>query len=487
MAQPPGKTIAIATAFPAPDVTGNPPDTQIAVGERYIVAMNNDGLFVWDKLQFDKPHPKVSPDYTYPLKGDSYGQHGIFPTRQYKDNNNQVVTEAVTDPWLLYDPASKRWIASALVFSRGTAPSTIWLAISPQNNPEGQWTVKQVATPNQEPFLHDQPKIALTRDKILVGWSDFRWNEGVWQYVGGSWAAFSSAAALGNNTVVYGTGPDGPNPCQPYPIPARGDGSSDTAYLLSTVYPDSGEGCNGRDVFGNVIATPTPEPPLDPKGSPHAGNVLTVVRVEGVPPDIAVSEQNLPVNAYSAAAGMKQKGAHGAPSLLDGGDTKILSAFLVGQEIWAAANGACVDKLGMPSHGCFRLFGVLVNASGPLKATTGQDVNIAMHDRDILYPALAFNSEGAIFAAIQGSLDQDDAHLGAGVFARLQAHSDYGVVMFAKGAGILTCPDATPTRIGDYSGADRDPSSPNDVWVALEVSTRSGCHQGATIAKVTFR
>jgi hypothetical protein len=423
--------------------------------------MNNDGFVVWYKANITKV-------FKYAIAGKSQDA-GLFP------GGNDVI---VGDPWVVYDRPSHRWVVTAMVF--GSVVPAIYVAVSQPDDPRLDWTVRELVQGNG--FLHDQPKFALTADKLVIAWTDYGWNEDESRYstyLGGQWAAFKRSDILsGSAGRLAGSGLS-ENPCKGNPYPVRGDGSQSIAYVVATVYPDADRACN-RGPISHV----------DPAPTGLQGNDLKIDVVQGLPPSLKIRQYDLAVTPYSAPPGADVSKTN-APDAFDTGDTRILSAVAGSSSIWAAANGACkqktlaggpADATPPPSKGCFRLFHVAI--SRPVHILP--DNNIANVDRNLLFPALTIGKGGAIFAAVQESFDKLD--LAAAVFGLFPNHPDeWQLLTYAKGVGTINCPDQNDynlTRIGDYSGADSDPSDPNVVWLALEIASGSGCDQGSAIAKI---
>ena len=436
------RNVAVDMTFAGDSENLVPPDAQLAVGLTQVLEMDNGNVTVWNKTSA-LPHRAVA---TFPLQAGLGAIGGLMPA---------PALHSVGDPWVIYDIASHRWIATAMVFQKGV-DSSIQLAISPPDNPLGGWTIRTLVPSTGA--LHDQPKIALTDDKLIIAWTDFD-SEGT--YLGGSWAAFSKAAVLNSSDELIGQGVTKPDLCEPNPIPAKNQSAGTTGYILSTVYPDADPQC-----FGAAIPLPTE----------HTGNDIKVTVVDGLPPALKFQSVDLKTAEYSAPPDVFQLDSE---TPLSGGDTRLLSAVWQNGKLWAAANGSCKVSGADSARGCFRLFEIATYGTVRML----QDINVAIKDRDILYPSLSVDGSGNVFAAVaQVSASR---YLGAAVFARVAFHSDWQLLTYAQGSGKLECGDS-PTRIGDYSGADHDPVAQNSIWLAVEVPSGPGCHQGSSISKVSI-
>src|SRR5262249_8794592 len=76
-----------------------------------------------------------------------------------------------SDPRVIYDSDSGRWFASGVAFIPPTYASKVVLAVSSSSDATGTWFQYTAAdSPN---LTHDQPKIGISADKLVVSWNDF--------------------------------------------------------------------------------------------------------------------------------------------------------------------------------------------------------------------------------------------------------------------------------------------------------------------------
>lgn len=438
------RSVAIDAEFSGNAENLVPPDTQLAVGTSQVVEMDNGSITVYSKTTM----PPQAPLGSFALQAQPNGDGGLVAAPQ---------GYLVGDPWITYDAVSHRWIASAMVFQENGSDSWIELAVSQPDDALGDWSVRTLVPSTGN--LHDQPKLALTDDKLIVAWTDF---DSSGTYVGGSWVAFSKNDVLNSTAALTGQGIPSPDPCQPNPVPAKVQSAGTTAYVLAAVFPDADPHCIGIGV--QVPAANT-------------GDDVKLTVIDGVPPSLSYRTVDLQVAPYSAPPDVTQKSSE---TELSGGDTRLLSAVWQNGKLWAAGNGSCKINGEAAARGCFRLLQIATTGSIRLLS----DVNVAIRDRNIFYPSLSMDSAGNVFAAV--AQVGPDRYLGAAVFTRIAFHTDWLLLTYAQGNGELVCGTDPTTRIGDYSGADRDPSAPNSVWLAVEVPTAAGCHQGSSIGKVSI-
>jgi hypothetical protein len=132
-----------ASSVPGLGDRGIPPDTQLAVGPKYVVEFVNTSGEVFTHsgtsvLTFDLGS----------LFSGVPGQGG--------------------DPKIVYDAGSGRFFASYISsFVRPDGASEVDLAVT--NNPTGTWDVYDV---HNEGVLQDQPKLGVSSDKITMAWND---------------------------------------------------------------------------------------------------------------------------------------------------------------------------------------------------------------------------------------------------------------------------------------------------------------------------
>src|SRR5258708_5556623 len=77
--------------------------------------------------------------------------------------------QTYSDPRVVFDAPSGRWFATGLSFTSSYG-SQIYIAVSSTGDPSGLWTVYNGDFSST--VLHDQPKIGLSADKVLMAWND---------------------------------------------------------------------------------------------------------------------------------------------------------------------------------------------------------------------------------------------------------------------------------------------------------------------------
>jgi hypothetical protein len=122
---------------------GIPPDTQLAVGPKYVAEFVN-------------------------TSGEVFTHSGVAVTTFDLGSLFSGVPGQGGDPKIVYDAGSGEWFASYIAsFVRPDGASQVDLAVT--NNPTGTWYVYDV---HNEGVLQDQPKLGFSSDKITLAWND---------------------------------------------------------------------------------------------------------------------------------------------------------------------------------------------------------------------------------------------------------------------------------------------------------------------------
>jgi Abnormal spindle-like microcephaly-assoc'd, ASPM-SPD-2-Hydin len=404
------------------DVT--PPDTQLAAGPTSLLETLNDSGSVWSKTgglveAFDL---------------------GVFfqvPSGSY-----------FSDPRVLYDAPTGRWFISGLSFTPPSYGSVVYLAVSSTSDPTGLWTV--YSADSSPDTLHDQPKIGVSADKVVMSWNDFLNASAfagettfVWQK--------SQLLAASPTVAIAGVVEDGSRQ-SPVPAQALGYTSSDTnAYI---VYNNNLCFFCGGASIGVLTVT----------GTPVQGNVTW-------------TESDPGIAATSTPPSADQPGA---PSSIATNDDRFLTAVVQGGTLWTSGNDACVPNGDSSTRPCARFIAVTV----PADAVT-QDFDLASTGAGVYYPAVGLDSSGNMLATY--SISSTSLYPGVRVIA------ESGGVFLAgqtvkNGEALYddtTCFGVSPpSRWGDYASAAVDTSTTGDVWLTGEyaavssLTATNGCAWG---------
>ncbi|MGH9060360.1 MAG: hypothetical protein ACRDZY_12725, partial [Acidimicrobiales bacterium] len=123
-----------------------PPDTQVAVGAGEVLELVN-------------------------VTGAVYSKTGGMLSRFGLDSFFGVPAGYhVSDPWVVWDQADRRWFASATSFN-SSGDSKVYLAVSRTADATGAWNVTLVAS--GKGMLDDQPKLGVAGTTLLLTWNVF--------------------------------------------------------------------------------------------------------------------------------------------------------------------------------------------------------------------------------------------------------------------------------------------------------------------------
>jgi hypothetical protein len=123
-----------------------PPDTDGAVGPNHIVTMLNSQVRVHDRGGREIVTTTLK-SFWMKVSGDLF----------------------VSDPHIEYDPATGRWITSAVAFSFAVKDSSVLVGASQTGDPAGTWNLyRMLADPDTSLLFADFPTLGFNRDWIAV-------------------------------------------------------------------------------------------------------------------------------------------------------------------------------------------------------------------------------------------------------------------------------------------------------------------------------
>jgi hypothetical protein len=414
-----------------PDQNVTPPDTDLAAGPNDVVELINDSGSVWSKSGAVRD--------TFDLNNPG----GTNTTRLFPVPSNEVFS----DPRVLYDAPSGRWFASGLSFDPATLASQVYVAVSPGSDPTASWTVY---TTGDSSLLHDQPKLGVSGDKVVVAWNDFALGQ---FFQGGTILVVQKsdmlAGALSASAAIRG-----PDSSLPGPDPAQ-----ELAYgTYSNAYVVSNQGFGTAALFTIT-------------GTPALGTV-------------AYGSSSLGIGSTSTPPNADQPGA---PGSIATNDDRFLGAVWQGGALWTSANDACTPSGDTATRPCARLVQLSTSGAGVL-----QSFDLASTGAGLYYPAVTVDGAGNMFATY--TLSSASLYPGArvigqssGVLSPGQTAKTGEALYDDTRCGI----NATPSRWGDYSAAATDPQDPSTVWLGAEyaassASTAAGCDWATWAEKVTL-
>ena len=395
-----------ATLLGLNDVTSGgfePPDTQVAAGPGFVVEMVNLAERVWS----------TSTGTPQLLKSQSLPAFFGVPNDQ------------LTDPRIVYDASTGRWLASIA----DEETDGVLLAVSRTGDPTGGWSIHSFVAPG----CADQPRLGLS-DTVVVLAADVFANcgeAGPAPVVGGElWVVnkrqlLSDAAAVASTTY-------GPDPAYSSLAPVQSLSSTSTEYVVSVDTPSS--------------------------------RVVHLLAVDGTPPAaVAVREiATLPISPLQQPPPARQPNAPGVavtPALATN-DDRVLDAVWENGKLWLSANTGCTPA----GDSFFRTCARLIELSTAGTPSVDWDSDLGFPGAYLFYPAIRPDSSGNLVIVV--------GEVSPTVLPEL-------LVLARTPDGTFTAPTVVAQgvsphlglRYGDYFGAARDGGNPKVIWVAGEAGT----------------
>ena len=452
-----------------------PPDTTVVAGNGDEIEITNGLLEIITSNGTVTANPEpISLLINQSLSNNNYGLGSCLATNfAYSDAN-------FTDPWTLFDPATKTFYISIMyLFKSPCAISTpsqsyliddaaIIIASSPGST-SGTWSTTwvlpqntdTVTTPSENAF--DQPKLGQTNADILLAATDFpsglagNTTDGtqVFEISKNALTQASSQAQVlpssSINTMGY----------ELYPIPGAislSDPSSSIGYIFANNSPDIGQAPNfTANLYAQEI-TGLCAPQLL---SACANNVA------------------IAMNPTTALL-LDEPGGIPQPSTsytIDPNDDRILSSSLSGGTLWLSMNDTVQNSVANSSEpylSAGRLVKLSLGSGGQLALLAQIDPTFTYQGSptDLYYPAVQAMPDGsaiisASMSSVGGGLDPS-----AGYFGVTPGLGVTGFQFTAMGSDQLQCgalngSNCPMARFGDYSGIALDPST-RIVYAAAE-------------------
>jgi hypothetical protein len=364
-------------------------------------------------------------------------------------------TDSVSDPRVLFDAASGRWLISTttfspisdaswnLLFSLGNDPtSTNWecliIPTSKIHNPDG-------STGN----FPDFPKVGINSNKVVLTGDAFSPVGSGYKFQGTEFVVINKSELLSGTVSAALFTPD------------QGDFAIEPAQQINS----------STDPFYMAAVN----------SSVASASSIDVWTITGLPGgSLNAKVTSLPIDTISYPPNGRQKGAS---VLIDTNDDSLLDAvFREGSpgSLWVSANDACTPPADTVVRSCLRFIELSIGAGG---ISVAQDFDYADSGTDYYYPAVRTDKYGNLYSAFSGS-------------SGTRYPSAYAGIQVAGSPNVLTNLSISragdypytisPPRWGDYSGASVDPDD-STVWLAAEYATTSGGilnYWGTSIAHV---
>ena len=288
------------------DQFDEPPDTQLAAGPGHLVETLNDTITVWSKTG---------------VLLDEGDLNTFFPV---------PVGYRISDPRVLYDAPSGRWLVSSMSFDSASG-GQVYVAMSATSDPTGVWAIYTIAS-NTSGLLYDQPKLGVSDDKIVVSWNTF---------VGASFTGSQTAVIEKSDLLV--------------PTTAR---TVVTALDVTRFSPVPAQALTSTPVAYVVYHNP-------------ATASVGVITISGTPAlsDVTASEVDPGITPTAQPPSADQPGL---PASVDTGDDRFTNAVWQNGTLWTGGDDACIPSGDAVVRPCVRL--VDVSTAGTPTVTQSFDV-----------------------------------------------------------------------------------------------------------------
>jgi hypothetical protein len=433
------------TAFPAMSLSsqfsffGNdqavePPDTQAAAGPGAVLEATNDSLSVWSKTG------------------------SLLAVADLNTFLPVPSTQSFTDPRVLYDTQSGRWILSGFSFDSSNNSHT-YLAVSKTSDPTGAWNIYTVAS-NSTRVVTDQPMTGVCDDKVVMSWNNFNSSD---RFTASQTLVLQKSVLLAGSALGMSDTDLRTNAAKYRLVPAQSLSSTSTCWMtVNNSDPAS---------LGNTGSSTSP--------------TLGVIAITGTPnaSNVTLTETDLAITATRVPPEPRQPSGLTNDTALD---DRLLSAVWQNNVLWTSGTDACRPATDTATRDCLRLWKVDTSASPKLLS----DTDVSQKGVDLYYPAVSLDSSGDLFVAYSAS----SPSLNPGAYAVISPATSAGAfsapVTIAAGRASYSDGSAKnqSARWGDYSAAAPDPSVPGTVWVTGEYAPADAASVdwGTAVAQISL-
>ena len=430
----PTMSLSSQFSFFGNDQAVEPPDTQAAAGPGAVLAATNDSLSVWSKTGSLLAVADLNAFFFVPS------------------------TQFFTDPRVLYDTQSNRWILSGFSFDSSNNSHT-YLAVSASSDPTGQWNIYIVANNSATGVATDQPMTGVCDDKVVMSWNNFNSSDVFTesQTIVLQKSALLAGSALGTSNTDLLT-----NAAEYRLVPAQSLSPTTTCWMTVNNSDPTNLGGTGSST------SPT----------------LGIIAITGPANNVTPTETDLPVTATSLPPEPRQPSGFTNDTALD---DRLLSAVWQDNVLWTSGTDACTPATDTATRDCLRLWKVDTSSVNPSLAL---DTDVSQKGVDDYYPAVSLDSSSDLFVAYSASSPSLNPGAYAVISPATSAGSFSAPVTIAAGRASYSDGSVNNqfARWGDYSAAAPDPSVPGAVWVAGEYapSDAASVDWGTAVAQISL-
>lgn len=405
------------------NLTFEPPDQGLCVGNGFVVEMVNSAFRVYDM----------------------HGKTLAGPTNVNAPFHEDFAA-FTSDPRCHYDPATNTWFASILFINDPGTASTEDIAYNTSGDPTTDWSVFRIDTTRADapasfgcPCFGDQPRLGIDASNIYISTDEFSILGP--EFNGGQIYAISKSDLVHHRSNVHFVHYKDLSIGGALALavePALTFGPAPAEYFLSSLDPN-GTGDNRIGVWALTDVAR-----VSSGGTPRLSSVVVTSEPYAIPPQ----------------ADQKR-----STSQLDSGDDRMQQTQFINGAVWGELDTAVTpagDTAQRAGAAWFRVTPQLNGSKLKGATITGQGY-VVSSGKNVLYPAVQADGQGN--AAMVFTLVGPNMFPSAAYATLKKDGSGFGrPVVVATGSGPY---DATPQRWGDYSWAVLDPGS-DSVWMATE-------------------
>jgi len=412
-----------------PDV----PDPQIAVSPSHI------GEFVNVAGGFFTKNGEL-------IRENVFNQGSPFSLDQFFKSGKNFLT----DPRIIYDNSTARWLAFVL----DATNKTVRIAVSNPGDPfRSNWNLYE----QHFDGCPDQPSVGISKDKVVISANTVRDCVNDTTFLGSQFAVIDKADLLKGESKISKVYLSGQYGSFFSLVPAKLSNPNETSdlYLVKL-----GGGYTGGT--GGIVTT-----------------IITISGKVPTPQELQIRDINFTIsnstrfinNVIPADMKASQLGifTDSRTPGIDLGDARVQDASWHNGKIWFTANDKCKPTGDIDFHGCYRLIQIETKNN----YNVSQDFDVSFPKKDLFFPSLAIDLEGNLGLIYSySSINDDPGILAAIKFANSTNNTLDKSITIMKGISI-----ANTARYGDYSGVVIDPSHPKQFWAVAEfipVSSTAG-------------
>ena len=272
-----------------------------------------------------------------------------------------------SDPRVIYDAGSGRWLATYLQFSSPMRRSSIILAVSATSDPTGVFCRYRLGNPTTETFIQDFPMLGVSDDKVVVSYNGFRFIDDSFMGAGYYVVKKADLSACAGSLTVSRVAP-----------------SVDAA----TIHPAQSLSTTADLYMAELLS---------------GGTTVRVYRVSGVPGSTLTTATSLvPIRTGTPPVEAPQLGS---AVLLDTSDGRIESATWQNSSLWLSGPESCTPTGDVTVRSCLRILEIRTDTM-----TAHQDMTFGAPGQYYYHPALrpdAFGNLHVVFSSSSSSSDMD--------------------------------------------------------------------------------